>query len=547
VDEQTASKPGAATGGPGVSTSGTRRPRTGRSAALVAIGILCSRLAGLVRQRVFAHYFGQGDAADAFNQASRIPNVLQNLLGEGALSASFIPVYASLLARGDEREASRVAGAIAAILALVTAVLVLVGMLATPFLIALIAPGFSGEKRELTIALVRILFPGIGLLVLSAWCLGILNSHHRFLLSYTAPVLWNLAMIVALLGFGGWTRERLAVALAWGYVAGSALQFLVQVPVVRRLAPDLRIAFDTTSEHVRTVLRNFAPVSVSRGVVQLSSYIDSVIASWLPAGSVTAFTNAQLIYTLPVSLFGMSVSAAELPAMSGTATVDGYDALRGRLDRGLRQIAFFVVPSAMAFLAFGDVIAAALLQTGRFTHADAVWVWGIVAGSSVGLVAQTLGRLYSSTYYALRDTRTPLRYAVLRVALTTILGYLAAIVLPPLAGIDRQWGTAGLTASAGVAGWLEFVLLRRNMNARIGRTGLPASLVVQLWFAAVIGAAVGWAIKLALPPMHPIVVAGFVLVPYGAVYLGLTMATGVAEARSALTRVTSRRRASSSR
>src|SRR5437762_728469 len=197
--------------------------------------------------------------------AFRIPNFLQNLFGEGALSASFIPVYAALLARGDRREATRVAGAVAALLALVTAVLVLLGVSFTPLLIALIAPGFTGAKRDLTISLVRILFPGAGLLVLSAWCLGILNSHHRFLLSYTAPVLWNAAMIATLMFFG--TRAplpHLAWLLAWGSVAGSALQFLVQLPVIMKLVPGLRFRFDI-SEQVRTTMRNFGPVFVSRG------------------------------------------------------------------------------------------------------------------------------------------------------------------------------------------------------------------------------------------------------------------------------------------
>ena len=374
--------------------SGRKPPRTGRAAAFVAIGILCSRLTGLIRQRVFAHYFGlQSDAADAFMAAFRIPNFLQNLFGEGALSASFIPVYATLLARRDDREATRVAGAVAAILALSTSVLVLIGVIATPLLIDAIAPGFSGAKRELTIALVRILFPGAGLLVLSAWCLGILNSHHRFLLSYTAPVLWNVAMIATLVIFGSSEQPRLAIDLAWGSVVGSALQLLVQLPVVRALVPDLKIVLDTASDHVRTVLRNFGPVFVSRGVVQISAYVDALLASLLPTGAVTGLANAQLIYTLPVSLFGMSVSAAELPAMAGVAGTTGNEALRARLDRGLRQIAFFVVPSGMAFLALGDIIAAALLQTGRFTHADALYVWGILAGSAVGLLASTLGRL----------------------------------------------------------------------------------------------------------------------------------------------------------
>ena len=398
-------------------------------AILVATGILLSRLAGLIRQRVLAHYFGQQDVADAFTAAVRIPNLLQNLFGEGALSGSFIPVYASLVARREERMASEVAGAVAAILGLVTAVLVLVGVLATPLLIALIAPGFEGEKRALTITLVRILFPGTGLLVMSAWCLGILNSHHRFLLSYAAPVVWSAAMIVAAIAFGGLSLPRLAVYVAWGSVVGSALQVAVMVPPVLRLAPGLRIRIDTGSVHVQAVLRNFASVFVSRGVVQLSAYVDQILASYLGTGAAAALLNAGTLYTLPVSLFGMSVSAAELPAMSGQAGVDN-EAVRVRLDAGLRQIAYFVVPSAIAFTALGDVIASALFQTGRFTRADAVFVWGIVAGSSVGLLASTLGRLYSSTFYALRDTATPLRFAVVRVVLTVVLGVIAAFQPP---------------------------------------------------------------------------------------------------------------------
>ena len=167
------------------------RTSTSRSAALVAAGILLSRIAGLIRQRVFAYYFGNSAAADAFTAAFRIPNFLQNLFGEGVLSASFIPVYSRLLAQGDRREADRVAGVVGSLLALATSLLVLLGVVLTPVLITLIAPGFTGETRLLTIRLVRILFPGAGLLVLSAWCLGILNSHHKFFLSYTAPVFWN--------------------------------------------------------------------------------------------------------------------------------------------------------------------------------------------------------------------------------------------------------------------------------------------------------------------------------------------------------------------
>src|SRR5512140_2981939 len=181
------------------------------AASLVAAGMLLSRIAGLVRERAFAHYLGNSAAADAWRAAFKIPNFLQNLFGEGVLSASFIPVYARLRAEKRDEEASRLAEATAALLALVTAVLVLLGILFTPFLMGLIAPGFHGEKRELTIHLVRVLFPGSGILVLSAWCLGILNSHRRFFLSYAAPVAWNAILIATLIWKGPHSSESALV------------------------------------------------------------------------------------------------------------------------------------------------------------------------------------------------------------------------------------------------------------------------------------------------------------------------------------------------
>jgi putative peptidoglycan lipid II flippase len=530
---------------PSESASPQRKPRlqgTGRHAFLVAAGILLSRLVGLVRQRAFNHYFGQSDQADAFNAAFKIPNFLQNLFGEGVLSASFIPVYSRLLAEGDEEESSRIAGAILSILALSTSVLVAAGALLTPYLIDLIAPGFHGAKRELTIRLVQILFPGAGLLVISAWCLGILNSHRKFFLSYTAPVVWNAAMIATLLGFGRRELPSLAIYLALGSVAGSALQLGVQLPAVLSLVHRLRPRLDTASEHVREVLKNFAPVFLSRGVVQISAYVDQVFASLLGTGAVAALTNAQTLYTLPVSLFGMSISAAELPAMSSALGAEHEIAaqLRQRLDSGLRRIAFFVVPSAMAFLALGGVITAALFQTGRFLKGDSNYVWGILAGSSVGLLASTLGRLYSSTYYALRDTRTPLRFATVRVFLTVTLGYVCAIWLPGWLGIETRWGVAGLTASAGVAGWVEFSLLRRALNARIGRTGLPATLVAKLWGAAALAAALAWAAKSGLGLSSPFLGSICVLALYGLGYIALAWAFRIEECRILVQRALAR-------
>ena len=228
--------------------------------------------------------------------------------------------------------------------------LVLVGVLATPYIIDVIAFGFKGETRRLAIQLVRILFPGVGLLVMSAWCLGILNSHGKFFLSYVSPVIVNAAFIAVMLAFGRRAdMSHLAVYTAWGSVVGSGLQFLVQLPMVLQLAPELRIFFRSLTENVRVVIRNFVPVFFSRGVLQLSAYIDGLLASLLPVGGVSALANAQTLYLLPVSLFGMSVSAAELPAMSSAVGTDEQIAttLRQRIAISTKRVGFFVVPSAV--------------------------------------------------------------------------------------------------------------------------------------------------------------------------------------------------------
>ena len=506
--------------------------RFARPDTSVAAGILVSRLAGLLRVRLIARYFGQNSiAVDAFNAAFRIPNLLQNLFGEGALSGSFIPVHSALRARGDHEAAAHTARVFFALLSLAIAVLVLLGVLAAPFLVNLVAPGFEGAKRVLAVRLVRILFPGAGILVASAWCLGVLNSHGRFLLAYTAPVAWNAAMIGTLLLFGGrQDLDSLAISLAWGSVVGSGLQFAVQARQAWQLTRhDLEIGI---TPHVRQVVRNFMPVLVSRGAVQLTGYIDTMIASLLPTGAVTGLTNAQILYTLPVSLFGIAISASELPAMSGDAAADSapggrYDALSRRIDAALQRMAFFVIPSAVAFAALGDVIAGVLLQTGRFTATDSRYVWGILAGSSIGLLATTMARLYSVAHYAVGDTKSPLRFAAIRLITATVLGYLGAIVLPPFLRIAPHWGTAGLTASAGVAGWIEFLMLRASLNRRVGTRGLEKAYAARIWASAIVAGALAFAVRQVLPPLNPVLTGGVVLSVYGVVYLGGAALIGI--------------------
>ncbi len=338
-----------------------------RSASvLIAVGIMLSRLAGLIREAVFAAFLPLGAAFDAFAAAIRIPNVLQMLLGEGTLSASFIPVYAESL-DNDEEEAGRIAGAVATLLALVAAILVVLGVLFAPIIVSVIAPGFRGDERfDLAVSLLRLTFPAAGVTVLGAWCLGVLNSHRSFFLSYVAPVLWNIAQIsavvggVLLFGVGEFSTEttdlrdistnievlgEVARLGSWGLLVGAFLQFGVQVPSVRRLAKNLTFRLDLKRQGVRDVISRFGGAVLGRGVVQISAIVDIQLASLIALGASGALLKAQVVYILPISVFAISVAAAELPELS---RMTSHDEIRERAQTGFGRILFFVSFTALA-------------------------------------------------------------------------------------------------------------------------------------------------------------------------------------------------------
>ncbi|HSJ46442.1 MAG TPA: murein biosynthesis integral membrane protein MurJ [Euzebyales bacterium] len=473
-------------------------PSSSRNSALVAAGILLSRVSGLARTAAVARYFGVSPVADALQAAMRIPNLLQNLLGEGVLSASFIPVYSRLLAQRRYEEAGLVAGAIAGLLTALTGLLALLGVALAEPITRLVAIGFTGQRLELTVTLTRILFPGVGFLVLSAWCLGVLNSHRRFFLSYVAPVIWNVTQIAVLVAAaavlldGGIASTeasdaelaQLAIALAWGALVGGLLQFAVQVPAVVRSNPALRISLDTSRSGVRRTLRSFWPVVTGRGVVQLMIYVDIALASLLAAGAVAAVEYATRLALLPVSLFGMSVAASELPALSSLQEAEN-GRVAGRLHPMLARIAFYVIPTIAAFVVLGDLVYATVL-----TPLAAQQVWLVLLGSTVGLLSNTSSRLLQSALYAAGDTRSPTRYAIVRVVVAAALGAVlmlqfdrlaltnAGVVvrgsLPAFAPLPidaratdqttfLRLGAVGLTLAAGMTSWLEYGLLRRHL------------------------------------------------------------------------------------
>lgn len=505
------------------------RPR--RGALLVGAGILASRIAGLGRQAVVGAAFGVGPHADVFATALRAPNLLQNLLGEQALSASFIPVYSRLLAAGRHEAARRFAGAVFGLLVALVAALSLAGVLAARPLVALFAAGYlqdaarvaAGEldvdRFELAVRAVRWIFPMTGLLVLSAWALGVLNSHGRFFLSYVAPVVWNAAIVAALLwglwgswgvrglagldgGAAGPGLDRLVILACGGALAGGLLQFLVQLGPVLRELRGLPVSWRLETEGVREALRAFGPAVAGRGAVQLSSYLDLFLASLLAAGAVSALGYAQLLYLLPVSLFGQSVAAAALPELSRASA--GAEELARRSRTALGRVGLLVVPTSVLYLAAGLPLVGALygMLPGRFGEAEARLVAAVLGAYALGLPAATAARLLQSAFFALGDTRTPARVATARVVVGGALAVPLMLALdrstlaalpgggPPSGALDPlRLGAVGLALAASVAAWLEWAWLARALSRRLPGASWAAGDAARVLAASLAGGA----------------------------------------------------------
>ena len=482
------------------------------------------------------HFFGTGHAADAFSAAYRIPNVLQSLLGEGVLSASIVPMYSRLLANGREEEAGRVAGALAGLLAGVVGATVVLVVVFARSVVTVLAPGLPAETFDLTVVLLQIIAPGVGFLVLSAWCLGILNSHRRFFLSYVAPVLMNVVQIAVLIaattvvvGGGGMgvglselEQSSLVVWLAWGTVIGGFLQFAVELPAVFRLTPNLRLSLSRRDAGVREAVRSFVPLVAGKGVVHLSGYVHLVLASFLAVGALAGLRYAQMLYVLPVSLFAMSVAAAELPELS-TIGAERLGELRARVESRLALIVFLVAPTVVAYVVIGDLVVAALLQSGEFDRVDTVQVWMILAVHAIGLLATTGSRLLQSALYGLGQPRSAARIAIVRVAVSLALGALLMfsfdrlVVGPeglalvgdvpaftPLAAEFREpgaveqqkhLGAVGLALAAGAASLLEYRLLRRALHRHGVRITMATGRILSTAVAAAISGVAAGALR----------------------------------------------------
>jgi putative peptidoglycan lipid II flippase len=536
----------------------------------VAAGIFSSRLAGLLRTSALGAFFGVGPHADVFSVALRLPNLLQNLLGEQTLSAAFIPVYSRLVAAGKREEAGRLAGAVFSLLVAVAGGAAALGVLFARPIVGLFAAGFlrdrdlvalgqaGVDRYELAVAAVRWIFPMTALLVLSAWALGVRNSHGKFFLAYFSPVFWNASILAAV----AWTAyvepasgsraalDRLLTAACIGAFVGGVLQFVIQLPGLMRDLEGFRLSFDLGFPPVRETLAAFGPTLAGRGVVQLSSYLDQLLASLLAAGAVGALFYAQTLYLLPVSLFGMSVAAAALPRLARSAGAGSEPEVAAGTARALETTAFLNLPSFVAYLLLGLPLVEGIFQLfGRgFGAAESRLVYLVLAAYSAGLPAATSARVLQAGFYARGDTRTPARIAAVRVAVSLGVGlplmywldrWQVAELSSAAAGSSLRLGAVGLGLAAGLAAWVELAALRRGARACLPSLAWPARSSVRFAMYALLAAlpaallavvSTGWQV-------HPTVRAGMVFTIFAAAYLGIAGALGEAPARAWMARL----------
>jgi putative peptidoglycan lipid II flippase len=499
----------------------------------VQAAIFLSRIAGFARDRALSHFFGASVHADAWRAAMRLPNLLQNLLGEGTLNSSFTPVLSEMAAQRKTEAGRALAGAVLGLLLLTAGVVVLLGVIFAGPLVQILFPGFDEAQQGRTAGLVRLFFPMTGLLALSAWTIGILNSRRDYFLPYAAPVLWNLAIIGAFVLGGwalGWSEDRLLQFAGVGALVGGALQFGIQLPRVLRGMGPIRPSVSLQPEGVREVIRRFLPALAGRGAVNLGSYAEFFLASFLAAGAVATLGYAQTLYLLPIALFGMSVAIVQLPELSAARAVE---IPIHRLEGALFRVSYFTVPSAAVYLVLGAPVVASIYQTGAFGPAE-VHVTGLVLGAyALGIWPSAQSRVLNSAFQSLGDTRTPAWIALARVLSAVGVGAVLMLRLDAITlGNGLALGAVGLALGSAVGGWVEWTLLNRRLARRFGTSvRWRSGALTGVCMAAALAVATGWGLGKAvesgrLPALHPILHGLMLLGPTGAVYLGVTLMMG---------------------
>jgi putative peptidoglycan lipid II flippase len=452
-----------------------------RSAGIVSIAVMGSRVLGLVREQVFAAYFGAGFLNDAFQVGFRIPNTLRDLFAEGALSAAFVKTFTDYSLKKSEEEAWRLASMVLNALAIVLSIITILGIIFSPQIVATIAADFSPEKKALATTLTQIMFPFILMVALAAVAMGVLNTKGRFGIPASASTLFNVGSIVGglacayWLSGGGWEKTRdtgalpsdaaqwAIIGMAIGTLIGGSLQFLIQVPSLLRVGFRFRAIVSFTDPGVRQVMRLMAPAIVGTAAVQINVLINTFFASGIEGGPSWLGYSFRLMQ-FPIGVFGVAIGTATLPTISRFAARGDIQGFRSTLSSSLGLVFLMTIPSACGLVVLGRPIISLIYERGAFTTTDTEMVATALAAYSVGLAGYAAIRVLSPAFYALDDARTPMIISLISIIINTIASYL-------FRGWFAAYGYAhaGLALSTSAVALINFFALAYLMRRKIRR------------------------------------------------------------------------------
>jgi len=470
-----------------------RRPErlSTRAAGTVGLAVLCSRLLGVAREQIFAALFGGGALMDAFTIAFRIPNLLRDLFAEGALSTAFVTVFAKTMVREGDASAWRLANKVATLAVIALSGITVLGILFAPWLVAVLAPGFIGEKALLTASLTRIMFPFILLVSLAALTMGMLNAKNVFGIPAMASSFFNLGSIIVGVSIGWWLDPhfgpRALLGLAAGTLVGGALQLAVQLPAVRAVGFRVRADFHWRDSGVSAILRLMGPSVIAASTTQVNVLVNSIFASRLGNGRVFWLSMAFRLMQLPLGLFGVTLGTVSLPLLARTAESGDTSTFRSELARGMRLAFLMTIPASIGLILLAEPIISVLYQHRRFTAYETAQAAGALRFYALGLCGYAALKVLVNAFYALDKRKTPMMVSFLGVALNLLLNWLFTVEL--------GWGHRGLAFSTACVATTNFLVLYALMRHRLRRleSREMLSLLARLAVAAAALAAVCWA------------------------------------------------------
>jgi len=434
-----------------------------RAASKVGGWTMISRILGFVRDILLARALGAGLLADAFFVAFKLPNFFRRMFAEGTLTVALVPVLSDQREQG-EADAHRFLNALATLLLIALTTFTLLGMLLMPWLLYLFAPGFADEpdRWAMALQLARWMFPYLGMISLAALAWAVLNTYKHFAVPAASPALLNVAIIFAAVVLAP-SFDNPAIALAIGVLLGGFLQLAIQFPALRRIGWVPRISFDFKQPAIADTLRLFAPAVLAIAAVQINILIGTILATLLDTGAVSYLYYSDRIVQLPLALFGIAMSTALLPTLSGHLSAGDHQQAADDLRAGLAWLTWITLPAVAGAFYLAEPIVVTLFERGAFSHADAVATAATLQAYAVGLIAFCWSKLLASACYAGKDATAPMRYAAISVAVNIVL----AVILM------QFWAYVGLALATSLAAFVNVGLLYVRLTNTYGSLFTP--------------------------------------------------------------------------